>query len=265
MAAQEGAMVKRFHSGRAAQSGIYSAFLAKKGLTGITNVLEAGYGGYLSTYSSFPKPDRLLAGLGETWEAGQVGYKPYACVTSIHSSLDALISIMRNHNLKTEDIACIDVGLTPMTFTHCAWEYKAQGVTAAQMNLFFNMASVAFDGVLFVDQYAESKLADPQLLEFMKKIHAYVDSDLEAMGVAYRHASKVKVTTMGGLVFEQQILDRRGSPENPLTKSEIQFKFKNMVSGIVSNSRANEIVEMVDDFENLPNLGQLITRLRGAD
>src|SRR5688572_16675972 len=31
MAAQEGAMVKRFHCGRAAQSGVYSALLAKRG------------------------------------------------------------------------------------------------------------------------------------------------------------------------------------------------------------------------------------------
>jgi 2-methylcitrate dehydratase PrpD len=45
MAAQEGAMVKRFHSGRAAQSGVYSAYLAKRDFTGITDVLEAGYGG----------------------------------------------------------------------------------------------------------------------------------------------------------------------------------------------------------------------------
>jgi 2-methylcitrate dehydratase PrpD len=50
MAAQEGAMVKRFHSGKAAQSGIYSAPLLKNGLTGISNGLEAVFGGYLSTY-----------------------------------------------------------------------------------------------------------------------------------------------------------------------------------------------------------------------
>jgi 2-methylcitrate dehydratase PrpD len=49
MAAQEGAMVKRFHSGRAAQSGVYSAYLAKTGFTGISDVLEAGYGGYMSS------------------------------------------------------------------------------------------------------------------------------------------------------------------------------------------------------------------------
>jgi 2-methylcitrate dehydratase PrpD len=261
MAAQEGAMVKRFHSGRAAQSGIYSAFLAQKGLTGISNVLEAGYGGYLSTYSTSPKPERLLAGLGSIWEAGQVGFKPYACVTSIHSSLDALVLIMNSNQLKPDDIARIDVGLSPMTFTHCAWEYKAQGVTAAQMNLYFNMASVAFDGVLFTEQYSESKLTDPKLQAFMQKVHAYIDADIEGMGVAYRHASRVKVTTTTGEVFQQEILDRRGSPENPLSKDDIQFKFRNVVSGILSNSQIDAMIELVDKLEELPELDPIMVLL----
>jgi 2-methylcitrate dehydratase PrpD len=261
MAAQEGAMVKRFHSGRAAQSGIYSAFLAQKGLTGISNVLEAGYGGYLSTYSTSPKPERLLAGLGSIWEAGQVGFKPYACVTSIHSSLDALVLIMNSNQLKPDDIARIDVGLSPMTFTHCAWEYKAQGVTAAQMNLYFNMASVAFDGVLFIEQYSESKLTDPKLQAFMQKVHAYIDADIESMGVAYRHASRVKVTTTKGEVFQQEILDRRGSPENPLSKDDIQFKFRNVVSGILSNSQIDAMIELVDKLEELPDLDPIMALL----
>ena len=260
MAAQEGAMVKRFHSGRAAQSGIYSAFLAQKGLTGISNVLEAGYGGYLSTYSTSPKPERLLSGLGSVWESGQVGFKPYACVTSIHSSLDALLFIMNSKQLKPEDISRVDVGLSPMTFTHCAWEYKAQGVTAAQMNLYFNMASVAFDGVLFTEQYSESKLTDPRLQAFMQKVHAYIDRDIEAMGVAYRHASRVKVTTTKGEVFQKEILDRRGSPENPLSKDEIAFKFRNVVSGILRDSQIDEMIGLVDKLEELTDMS-LITNL----
>lgn len=261
MAAQEGAMVKRFHSGRAAQSAIYSALLAQKGLTGISNVLEAGYGGYLSAYSSSPKPERLLSGLGKIWEAGQVGFKPYACVTSIHSSLDALLLIMNGNQLKPDDIARIDVGLSPMTFTHCAWEYKAQGVTAAQMNLYFNMASVAFDGVLFTEQYSNTKLIDPKLKLFMQKVHAYIDSDIEAMGVAYRHASRVKVTTTKDEVFQQEILDRRGSPENPLSKQDIQFKFRSVVSGILRDSQIDEMIELVDKLEDLADLGPIMALL----
>ncbi len=101
MAAQEGAMVKRFHSGRAAQSGVYAASLAASDFTGITDVLEAPYGGYLTCYSNEPNPARLTAGLGSTWETLNVGYKPHASVTSIHTALDGLAEIMRENALES--------------------------------------------------------------------------------------------------------------------------------------------------------------------
>ena len=41
MAAQYGAMVKRMHAGRAAQSGLYGALLAEAGFTGIVDVFES--------------------------------------------------------------------------------------------------------------------------------------------------------------------------------------------------------------------------------
>lgn len=46
MAAQYSSMVKRFHAGRAAQSGVYAALLAQRGFTGISNIFESDYGGY---------------------------------------------------------------------------------------------------------------------------------------------------------------------------------------------------------------------------
>jgi 2-methylcitrate dehydratase PrpD len=51
MAAQYGAMVKRVHAGRAAQSGLYAALLASEGFTGIVDVFEAPYGGFCTTFS----------------------------------------------------------------------------------------------------------------------------------------------------------------------------------------------------------------------
>src|SRR5207302_1607439 len=51
MAAQFGAMVKRMHAGRAAQSGLYGALLARNGFTGIPDVFENAYGGFCSTFS----------------------------------------------------------------------------------------------------------------------------------------------------------------------------------------------------------------------
>ena len=51
----------------------------------------------------------------------------------------------------------VETGLSPMTHVHCAWEYKAQGVTAAQMNLYYGLAVIALDGVAFTEQYREDE------------------------------------------------------------------------------------------------------------
>jgi 2-methylcitrate dehydratase PrpD len=262
MAAQEGAMVKRFHSGRAAQSGIYSARLAAHDFTGILDVLEAPYGGYLSSHSDAPNPQRLTDGLGTTWETLNVGYKPHASVTSIHSAQDGLLAILRENNLTADDVAEVEAGLSPMTHVHCAWEYKAQGVTAAQMNLYYGLAMIALDGVAFTEQFQESRLADPRTMDFVKRIRAHVDPEIEAMGPAFRHASRLRVKTRDGRRFEKLTLHRRGSPENPISPKEIVDKFYAVVAPCMKRADAERIVGIVDRLETLTDLNELIELVR---
>ncbi len=264
MAAQEGAMVKRFHSGRAAQSGVYAAQLASRDFTGILDALEAPYGGYLSTYSDKPNPSRLTDGLGKTWETLNVGYKPHASVTSIHSALDALSELMKEHGIKAGDIAKVETGLSPMTHVHCAWEYKAQGVTAAQMNLYYGMSVIALDGAAFTEQFREARLADPQILDFITRISAYVDPEIEKMGAPFRHASRVKITTRAGKVHEKLALHRRGSPENPLAPEEVIHKFRNVVAPCMSKADAERIITTVDRCESLADINELATNVGAA-
>jgi len=264
MAAQEGAMVKRLHSGRAAQSGVYAAQLAADGFTGILDVLEAPYGGYLTTYSGQPNPSRLTDGLGKTWETLNVGYKPHASVTSIHSALDALSELMQEHGLKADDITKVETGLSPMTHVHCAWEYKAQGVTAAQMNLYYGMAVIALDGAAFTEQFREARLSDPRILDFITRLSAHVDPEIEKMGAPFRHASRVKITARNGKVFEKLSLHRRGSPENPLSPEEVVHKFRNVIAPCMDNSAAENIITTVGRFETLTDISNFMPQLGAA-
>ncbi|MDB5812506.1 MAG: hypothetical protein JWN94_4628 [Betaproteobacteria bacterium] len=261
MAAQEGAMVKRFHCGRAAQSGVYSALLAKRGFTGVPDVLEAPYGGFLSTLSDKPNPQRLTAGLGSTWETVNVGYKPHASVTSIHTALDALADLMRENKLKADDIATVDAGLSHMTYVHCAWEYKAQGVTAAQMNLFYGLAVIALDGMAFVDQYREERLHDPRIFDFIKRITAKVDPEIEGMGHAFRHAARVTVTTRDGRSFKREILHRRGSPENPLQPSDVEYKFRHVARSCLTPANVDKVMQLTAKLDKLESTSELIAIL----
>jgi 2-methylcitrate dehydratase PrpD len=258
MAAQEGAMVKRFHSGRAAQSGVYSALLAADGFTGITDVLEAAYGGYLSSLSDKPAPARLTEGLGTVWETLNVGYKPHASVTSIHTALDGLADILRENRLGADDVARVETGLSPMTHVHCAWEYKAQGVTAAQMNLFYGLAVIAIDGMAFTDQYREERLRDPRILEFISRISANVDPEIEKMGPAFRHAARVTVTARDGRTFQKLVLHRRGSPEAPLQPDEVVYKFRQVVRSCIPEARMARILDLVRGLDRLADTRELI-------
>jgi aconitate decarboxylase len=252
MAAQEGAMVKRLHSGRAAQSGVYAALLARRGFTGILDVVEAPYGGFLSAFSREPDLERITAGLNVQWETLQVGFKMYPSVTSIHSALDALRKIMRAHSLGAEDIAAIQVRVGHMTYVHTAWPYKPEGITAAQMNMFYGLSVMAARGDVTVADFAEDRLADPALLGFMQRITVSEDAGINALGRTARHGCRMVVTTSCGATLREDIDDRRGSPENPVDRAAIEAKFRTNVGGALVDSDADRVVEIVAGLEDAP-------------
>src|ERR1700719_4534336 len=110
MAAQYGAMVKRMHAGRAAQSGLYGALLARNGFTGITDVFEAPYGGFCTTFSRSTDLfdlDELSAGLGERFETLRIALKVYSCVARRHTSLDAIRAIQQRRPFTLDELAKI--------------------------------------------------------------------------------------------------------------------------------------------------------------
>jgi 2-methylcitrate dehydratase PrpD len=257
MAAQEGAMVKRLHAGRAGQSGIYAALLARRGFTGIENVVEAEYGGFLSSFAREPRIGRVMEGLGTQWEAGEAGFKMYPNVTSMHAALDAYRHLQTTHRLRPEDIDRIEVGCGHMTYVHVAWPYKPVSVTAAQMNLFYGLSVLALRGGLTVDDYADEHIGDPAVLDFMRRIHPFEDERIENRGPAYRHAATVRVRTVSGAVLSHDVWARRGSPENPVDRQDVEDKFFGNVARRISGETARRIAELVGRLDALPDASEL--------
>ena len=257
MAAQEGAMVKRLHAGRAAQGGLMAGLLARRGFTGISDVVEAGYGGFLSSLSRTPDVARLMDGLGEDWEAGKVGFKMYPNVTSIHAALDALRAILIEEHLAAPDIAEIEVGCGHMTFVHTAWEYRPAGVTAAQMNMYYGLSVMALRKDVSAADYSEATIADPEILSLMRRIRISEDAELESRGPAFRHAARVRVRTNDGRSFAREILHRRASPEHPVTWEDIKRKFNGNVAGLLAPTSAERLLEFGATLERLADVGAI--------
>ncbi|MCF8103906.1 MAG: MmgE/PrpD family protein [Desulfohalobiaceae bacterium] len=71
-----GTMGKPFNAGKPAMDGVMSVFLAEKGFTCSTEILE-GELGILTVMTETPFPDRILEGLGEKYHILDISLKPY--------------------------------------------------------------------------------------------------------------------------------------------------------------------------------------------
>ncbi len=258
MAAQEGAMVKRLHSGRAAEAGVLGAQLAQDNFTGIPNIVEAEYGGYLSSFSGENRFSRAIKNLGKYWECENTGIKPYASVTSIHSALDCLKKIMNEQSLKSTDIKEIKAKISKPTYVHCAWEYNTQSITSAQMNIYYGLAMMALEGELFVDQFKEDKISNPDVLKFMKKIKAEVDPEIEKLGHEFRHMASLEVTTTNGKKIVHTEKYRKGSPENPISDDDVIKKYYSLAKFQIDQNKSEQLHERIERLDTLNDLSNFL-------
>ncbi len=262
MAAQEGAMVKRLHAGHASRAGVEAALLARAGFSGIENVIEAPYGGFLSTHSPLPQTERLVSGLGKRFELLKVGIKPFATVTSIHTCLQGLHAIMVENDLRHQDIARLRVAVSRATHVHCAWPYRGQSLTAAQMNLYFGLAVMAISGDAGAPQFTEERVNDPEIMQFIPRIEARIDGEIDAAGPSARHAARVEVETQSGERLERYVKDRLGSPESPLSEERIGGKFRANAGAILNQVAVNRLekaIEVIDTLDDVSIIADLCT------
>jgi 2-methylcitrate dehydratase PrpD len=262
MAAQEGAMAKRLHSGHGGQSGVMAALLAERGYTGIANAIEAPYGGFLQAYSDAPAPAQLVRGLGEHWETLAIGFKRYPTVSCIHGPLDLLREIMAVNQLRADDIAGIEVRCGTFTHRHTVWPYRASGLTEAQMNMYFGLSLMALDREVFVDQFREERLSDPRILAFMERIAIILDPAIDALGPPFRDKVHLMLRKKDGTSFSGERTWRPGSPEDPLSAEEIREKLRRLVAPCWPRTRTEQLIELVDRLDTLESVRPLVALLR---
>jgi len=264
MAAQYGAMVKRMHAGRAAQSGIYGALLAEAGFTGIVDVFESDYGGFCTTFSRSHDRFRLAeltSGLGERFETMGIALKFYSCVGSNHTSLDAIRAIAARRPFRADDIAGIVVYGSQATVDHVGWPYRPQGLTSAQMNLPFCIATLLAEGDVFVDQFSEAVVTDPRRMALAAKVEVRHDPAITARGAKLRHMVRVEVHFTDGTVENETVEAPRGSEQKFASEADVVEKFRKLARRAAPDAEAERIGELVLGCDKLADIGVLATAL----
>jgi aconitate decarboxylase len=265
MAAQYGAMVKRMHAGRAAQSGLYGALLAKDGFTGIVDVFEAPYGGFCTTFSrSQDRFDlaKLSAGLGERFETMRIALKFYSCVGSNHTTLDALRDIRKRHPFALDDIDSIVVHASQVTLDHAGWPYKPDGLTGAQLNLAFCVATLLIEGDVFVDEFTPDCVADPARIALARKVKVVHDPAITALGAAYRHKVRVEVHFCDGSVERETREAPRGCEHSFASAEDIIGKFRKLTRTVIAEQQQDALIDAVMRLDALPDSRVMTDLLR---
>lgn len=267
MAAQFGAMAKRFHSGKAAQNGIIAALSAREGLTGVRDVLEAPYGGFCSTYASEYDLSYATDGLGTDWEMRRNGFKRYSSLASSQTSVDALRAIREKAGIRGEDVAKVRIGTTEMVYVHCGWAYVPNGETiSAQMNLPYTGAVTLLEGNAFIDQYTDDKLVDPTIIDLANRFEVYVDPELDAREKHQMRAVRVTVTMKDGSEHFHEQTYRSGHWRNPMSDEVLKEKFRDLAGRVLLPAAVVEIERIIDNLENeaapAVALGQALQQVR---
>jgi 2-methylcitrate dehydratase PrpD len=264
MAAQYGAMVKRMHAGRSSQSGLYGALLAENGFTGIVNVFESEYGGFCTTFSR--STDRfnledLTSGLGTRFETLRIALKFYSCVGSNHTTLDAIRMMQARKPFGADDVERIVVHGSQVTVDHVGWKYRPEGLTSAQLNLPYGVATLLLDGDAFVDQFTEEKVADPERMRFADIVEVVEDPAITARGRTYRHRVRVEVFLKDGTHMEETVEAPRGSEQKFASAEDVIEKFRKLAGRRIPPARVDRIVQLVMGAERLEKASDLTAAL----
>lgn len=257
----EGAWTKQVHPAFAVERGVEAAQLAARGFPGVADPI-AGQRAFLAAQSEGPRPELLLAGLGEaSREVRNTGIKPYPSCRNTQTPLDALLRLRADTRLREEDVEAVTFGLVrPGIIT--VWEPVARkrrprSLVDAQFSLPYVAAVAIREGRLALEHFEPDRIADPTLLPLVDAVECVHDPELDRR---YPEAwpAWVRVRTRSGSVLEQAAEVPLGDPGNPVDEAALLDKFRDCARGVFDPSEVEAIWQAVNE---LPEPGSLARAL----
>jgi 2-methylcitrate dehydratase PrpD len=244
---------KSFQSGVPARNAVVAAELASRGFVGAEDTLDGKYNVFdaFSTHRNF---ERLVEGLGERYEIEHTGFKFYSVCRYIHATLDVVLELAEEHGFSAEDVEGITVWL-PETMAPIV-----DNNLLTTHNLQFVVAVGLYDRVIERAQTTATRRADPVVNELASRIELRSDAALEKLYPQHWPA-RVHLRLKDGREFEVEREDPRGTVARPVSDHDIETKFLQMVTQVIPEEQAREIIKTVNSLETLPSIRDLTALL----
>ncbi|WP_230293625.1 MmgE/PrpD family protein [Croceicoccus sp. Ery5] len=244
-----GTMTKPFHVGRAAENGVTAALMARVGFSANTEALD-GKWGYLTIAGPGGEPELVRDRIGApfTMVTPGVSIKPYPSGVLTHPSMDAMKFLMEEKGIKPEDIESVLLSagsnvLGPIRFRIARTELEGK------FSFAFLLAAIALKGRCGKDEFTDEFVSSPESIAMQERIETEFSQEIEDMGWD-RIRSRIRITTSDGTVHERWADEAyRGSPHNPLSDAELEGKFADNASGLLSAERQQAVFDFVWSLE----------------
>jgi 2-methylcitrate dehydratase PrpD len=258
----EGTWTKRMHAGWAAQSGIRAALLGREGFSGPRTVFEGvhglfhgfahstqgNYAALTGGFGAAHDPEKWTPVLGKDhapgkWVIETLAFKPYPCGTMAHPFIDCARTL-RAQGVKPTDIKEM-VCETAEGIVHRLWEpladkQKPNNGYAAKFSIPYLLASGLVRGDVGFEHFTEKAVRDPEVLAVAAKVKFVVDP---ANPYPNAFTGHIRATLSDGRVVEVRQPHFRGGASEPLTRQDIEDKFRlNVRHGGWSETKGAEVL-----------------------
>jgi 2-methylcitrate dehydratase PrpD len=256
-----GSMTKPLHAARAAENGVVAAELASRGFTGGDDGLD-GQWGFFQVFGGGVDLDRLIPVLGKPYTIVNPGtsFKPYPCGSLSHPTMDAMLKVVTDHDVKPEQVKAVRVRagsnvLDPLRYKIATNELEAK------FCLPFLMTSLILRRRAGVREFTDEFVASGPVQQMMPRVTNIFDSKIEAQGFD-KIRSVVELDLVDGRTIVQAADERyRGGPDKPFTPAELRGKFADCAQLTMGSARIANALDQIERVDRLADIGALVRAL----
>jgi len=248
-----GGDIKRLHAGHAAREGLQAVLLAEQGIEGPPGVIEAR-DGFMQAFARAEKARVLAFPPAAPFGITDCYIKPNPCCRHIQPAVEALVGILEEEKIASEEVERIEVATYRIAAEHATtgWDDYA----AAQLSFPYLIALALKFRAVKLEHFADAVRRDPALAAMARKLTVTAPPDVDRLYPQLRPA-RVTVATARGR-FTRQADDAHGSRLLPLDDAALKAKFLDLVGPVLGAARANDLAERLWSLEAIDDVASLV-------
>jgi 2-methylcitrate dehydratase PrpD len=260
-----GTMTKPLHVGRAAENGVTAALLAARGFTGDPDALDGPWGFY-AVQGGGVRAEKVSQGFGKTWTIVEPGVsiKPYPCGVLTHPTIDLMLKLVTEHDVKPDDIESVKVYAGTNILNPIRYPIAANHLQA-KFSLPAALAMIALTHKAGKREFSDEFVGSTSMQTMQRRISTELDPKIEKMGFD-KMRSRIAIRLKNGRTVEGWADERyRGGPENPLSDIDLEAKVRSCCDGILHEKAQSKLIGAARSITQLTDASRFMQIMNGVD